>query len=115
MLRRRERRKQQKNGTTQGAAPAAVQGARGQTAEELERADSRRFKPLTMEEMEAQDRGLLQDPIPDSWDDPPTPKGLSRFYWEDPEPGIQGMLSADRIRAYNYLVGRMIRPFQESS
>lgn len=35
-------------------------------------------------------------------------------FWIDPEPKCVGVLSADRIRAYHYMVGRMIRPLQES-
>jgi deoxycytidine triphosphate deaminase len=38
---------------------------------------------------------------------------LTSAFWEDPEPGLAGVLTADRIRTYHYAVGRMIRPFQE--
>jgi deoxycytidine triphosphate deaminase len=48
------------------------------------------------------------------WDLPPKEERLTPSFWADPEPGFQGMLSADRIRAYHYEVGRMIRPFQEA-
>lgn len=40
--------------------------------------------------------------------------GLTQHFWTDPEPDCGGLLSADRIRAYHYSVGRMIRPFQEA-
>ena len=104
LARERRRQKKAKDGGVEGAVSEAVRLT-----------DDRQFAPLTAGEMEAKDRALLEAPIdPDSWDSPPHPKGLSRFYWEDPEPDVQGMLSADRIRAYNYLVGRMIRPFQEA-
>lgn len=36
---------------------------------------------------------------------------LPRAYWEDPEPEVRGMLSADRIQYYTKLV-RMIEPFE---
>ena len=37
---------------------------------------------------------------------------LDRAYWQDPEPEVCGILSADRIRYYRELV-HMIEPFQE--
>jgi deoxycytidine triphosphate deaminase len=52
-------------------------------------------------------------PDPDQWWRPPDHDGLKPAYWIDPEPGFQGMLSSDRILAYHYAVGRMIRPFRE--
>jgi deoxycytidine triphosphate deaminase len=52
-------------------------------------------------------------PDPDNWWKPPTHDDLKPAYWIDPEPTFQGMLSSDRIAAYHYAVGRMIRPFQE--
>ncbi len=38
---------------------------------------------------------------------------LTATFWRDPEPQVVGVLTADRIRAYNYATGRMIRPFQD--
>jgi deoxycytidine triphosphate deaminase len=38
---------------------------------------------------------------------------LNETFWRDPEPDCNAVLTADRIRKYHYLVGRMIRPFQE--
>jgi deoxycytidine triphosphate deaminase len=42
----------------------------------------------------------------------PSDKGLTKAYWDDPLPELQGMLTSDHIRTYHELVGRMIRPFQ---
>jgi deoxycytidine triphosphate deaminase len=50
-----------------------------------------------------------------TWSKPPTDEELTQSFWVDPEPEFSGMLSADRIRAYNYEVGRMIRPFQDEN
>ncbi len=46
---------------------------------------------------------------PERVDDPE----LDETFWRDPEPDCSAVLTADRIRRYHYLVGRMIRPFQE--
>lgn len=35
-------------------------------------------------------------------------------YWIDPEPEVSGVLSADRIRAYNAAVGGIVHPFEDS-
>ena len=70
--------------------------------------------PLSREQMEELDTLEAAAPIdPGRWDLPPADERLTSAFWEDPEPDFQGMLSADRIRAYHYAVGRMIRPFQE--
>jgi deoxycytidine triphosphate deaminase len=41
----------------------------------------------------------------------PEEKGLTKAYWDDPLPELQGMLTSDYIRGYHEVVGRMIRPF----
>jgi deoxycytidine triphosphate deaminase len=50
-----------------------------------------------------------------TWSHPPAEEELTESFWKDPEPDFSGMLSADRIRGYNYDVGRMIRPFQDKN
>lgn len=70
--------------------------------------------PLNREQLEALDTAEAAAPTdPGRWDLPPADERLTPYFWRDPEPNFQGMLSADRIRAYHYAVGRMIRPFQE--
>jgi deoxycytidine triphosphate deaminase len=52
-------------------------------------------------------------PVAEYWEEPPgDKKGLTDAYWNDPWPDLQGMLTADRIDAYNTAVGGMIRPFE---
>jgi deoxycytidine triphosphate deaminase len=46
------------------------------------------------------------------WAERPPRDTLTRWYWEDPEPDFNGMITSDRILAYHYKVGRMIRPLQ---
>jgi deoxycytidine triphosphate deaminase len=46
------------------------------------------------------------------WAQPPPDNTLTSAYWLDPEPTFQGMLASDRILAYHYKIGRMIRPLQ---
>lgn len=65
-------------------------------------------------ELERLDRDEAAGPIDlATWEQEPSDEQLTESFWQDPEPDFQGMLSADRIRAYHYAVGRMIRPFQE--
>jgi deoxycytidine triphosphate deaminase len=47
------------------------------------------------------------------WPPPIDDPRLTDYFWRDPEPDCTGVLSGDRIRAYQYATGRMIRPFQE--
>lgn len=47
------------------------------------------------------------------WPPPIDDPQLTDCFWRDPDPGCTGILSGDRIRAYQYATGRMIRPFQE--
>lgn len=54
-----------------------------------------------------------QIPYDHHWPPPIEAPGLTDYFWQDPEPGRTGVLTGDRIRAYHYAVGRMIRPFQE--
>jgi deoxycytidine triphosphate deaminase len=64
-----------------------------------------------MRELDAAEAAAAIDP--GRWDRPPLDERLTKYFWQDPEPTFHGMLSADRIRAYHYEVGRIIRPFQE--
>lgn len=41
----------------------------------------------------------------------PEVTGLTRSYWDDPRPDLQGMLTAEAIAMYNDAIGGMIRPF----
>jgi deoxycytidine triphosphate deaminase len=54
-----------------------------------------------------------QAPKNDDWAERPKSIELTSSFWVDPDPDSAAVLSADRIRAYHYLIGRMIRPFQE--
>jgi deoxycytidine triphosphate deaminase len=41
----------------------------------------------------------------------PEVTGLTRAYWDDPRPDLQGMLNAEAIVMYHKKIGGMIRPF----
>jgi deoxycytidine triphosphate deaminase len=49
-------------------------------------------------------------PDTDYWRAPPD-RGLTPQYWNDPWPGLQGMLNSETIVRYHEAIGGMIRPF----
>jgi deoxycytidine triphosphate deaminase len=72
--------------------------------------------PLSIDELRSRDTAeAAQTPTYPGWAERPDEDTLTEWYWRDPEPGFQGMISSDRILAYHYKVGRMIRPFQEKN
>jgi deoxycytidine triphosphate deaminase len=71
---------------------------------------------LSIDELRGLDEAeAAQTPTYPAWWQRPDEDTLTEWYWSDPEPGFQGMISSDRILAYHYKVGRMIRPFQETN
>jgi deoxycytidine triphosphate deaminase len=83
--------------------PGKLQGRRG-AIHDPELVEKDRVEALGLPEDH-----LWSERIPDAQLD----DELTFAFWDDPEPGSGGVLAADRIRAYHYAVGRMIRPFQE--
>lgn len=79
-------------------------GARPVSIKKLTESEIRQLEQLDAEEART---------FPDAatWWKPPAVDTLTEAYWRDPDPDWQGMLSSDRILAYHYAVGRMIRPF----
>ena len=66
------------------------------------------------EQLEEQDQLEVATPPHDhEWAAAIEKPELDESFWIDPEPDMSAVLTADRIRAYHYKVGRMIRPFQE--
>jgi deoxycytidine triphosphate deaminase len=77
-------------------------------ADKAESSDERRTR---LERLDLEE--CAKWPDDDGWSEKIDQPNLSRSFWDDPEKGVRGVLGADRIRAYHYEVGRMIRPFQE--
>jgi deoxycytidine triphosphate deaminase len=113
---RNERVEERTESNGQAAPPEAGEPANRPEEEPLAEEPVTAAGPPARAQLEALDRDEAKAPIdPNTWDLPPEDGDMPPAFWDDPEPGFHGMLSADRIRAYHYAAGRIIRPFQEEN